>query len=223
MSENFLDLMTRRHCKRAYLDKPVTKEIITRVLEVAGNAASSKNTQPWRVEVVSGISQQVLSKTILEKFDKGINEKADYPYHPDPMPEEFTARARECGYALFALKGIGREDRAKRVEHSRQNFLFFGAPLVLIFHLPRGSGYGNFLDMGLFMQNVMLGFLSFGIDGCPQASLTGFSDTIRAHCGLGEDRLIVAGLSLGYAKEEALVNTFIPKRLPVNDFTQWHA
>jgi nitroreductase len=39
--------------------------------------------------------------------------------------------------------------------------------------------------------------------------------------GAGENEMLVCGMSLGYADEAALVNTFQTTRVPSQDFTHW--
>jgi nitroreductase len=215
-----LALIRSRHSMRAFLPTPVPREVVAQVLQAAAYAPSSKNTQPWQVVVLTGSAQAALSATICALFDQGISEEPDYVYTPDPWPEGFLERARECGYGLFALKGIDRKDRAARQAHDRENFTFFGAPLTMILHLANPAERGMFLDMGLFLQNVMLGLWAHGIGSCPQFSLTSYSDTIREQLGL-EGRLIVCGLSAGYPDPNALVNTYVPPRLPLENYVRW--
>lgn len=215
-----LQTISNRHCKRAYLDKPVSKDLLAHLLKVAAEAPSSKNTQPWQVSVVMGDKQAQLSKIICDKFDQGIHEEPDYVYTPEPWPEGFLERARACGYGLFELKGIGRKDYEARQAHNRENFTFFGAPVSLYFHLPAGSERGQFLDLGFFMQNLMLGLVSEGLASCPQYSLTSYSDTLREFLGL-KDRWIISGMSVGYPDESAKVNTYVPERLPLENYVSW--
>jgi nitroreductase len=75
--------------------------------------------------------------------------------------------------------------------------------------------------MGFFVQNVMLGLVARRLGGCPQASVTGYSDALREFLGLGPDRLIVCGMSVGYPDESAPVNRFAPERAPLSDYTLW--
>lgn len=215
-----LELIRSRHSMRAFLPTPVPREIVAQVLQAAAHAPSSKNTQPWQAVVLTGSAQAELSALICDRFDQGLSEEPDYVYTPDPWPEGFLERARECGYGLFALKGIDRKDRVARQAHDRENFTFFGAPLTMVFHLSAPAERGMFLDMGLFLQNVMLGLWAHGIGSCPQFSLTSYSDTIRRHLGL-DGRLIVCGLSAGYPDPEALVNTYVPPRLPLDAYVRW--
>ena len=50
----FSTVITDRHCKRAFVDREVPREILERVLRAAAHAPSSRNTQSWHAEVLSG-------------------------------------------------------------------------------------------------------------------------------------------------------------------------
>lgn len=212
MKISIKDAIQNRHSKRAFLDKAVKKEDLEQVLTWAQHAASSKNTQPWQALVLMGETRDKLSNAMCEKFDKKETETLDYDYMMDPVPDLLIDRAKACGHELFELKKIGRRDIQARRAHNKENFTFFGAPVQIIFLLPKDSGRGNFLDMGLYMQNVMLGLQEFGLASCPQVSVAMYPDTIRKVCNLSDDYWVVSGLSVGYPDPEALVNTFIPTR-----------
>ena len=149
MSNNIIDCINNRHCKRAFLSTPIPTSTLRGVLELSGQAASSKNTQPWQVCVLTGKTLRGLVDSMCDKFDRDDMDSPDYIYMTEPMPESFKSRARECGYKLFDLKGIQRDDYDARKAHFRENYTFFGAPVAFIFHLDKASERGNFLDMGL--------------------------------------------------------------------------
>ena len=46
------EAITGRRSIRAFLPKPVPRELIERVLQIAGRAPSGSNVQPWRVWVL---------------------------------------------------------------------------------------------------------------------------------------------------------------------------
>ncbi|MDE2682158.1 MAG: nitroreductase [Verrucomicrobiota bacterium] len=217
----FLSLISRRHCQRAFTDAPVGRDVLEGVLLAAGQAPSGKNTQPWKVTVVSGAARDGLSAALCAAFDAGEKAAPDYEYSLLPSPAEWKERARTCGFSLFELKGIARDDVEARRAHGRENFTFFGAPVQLIFHLQAGSERGNFLDLGMFIQNVMLGLTAYGLGSCPQFSVAGYAAVVRESLGLGADRWVVAGMSVGWPYEAASVNTFVPERLPLADFVDW--
>jgi nitroreductase len=219
--DTFLKLFYNRHCCRAFTADTVPRDLLETILAAAAQAPSSKNTQPWQVAVAMGTARDRLAAALCAAFDASEPLAPDYRYTPDPDPPGFRERARACGFALFDLKGIDPADRAARRAHGRENFTFFGAPVALVFHLPRGVECGNFLDLGMFMQNVMLALVAAGLGSCPQASVAGYPDVIRRELGLSDDRLIVAGMAVGRPDPSARVNSFVPERLPLAEFVQW--
>jgi nitroreductase len=221
MQNEFLALITTRHCKRAFLDRSVPRGTLENVLRAAAHAPSSRNNQPWQVAVLSGAAREGLALKLCEAFDSGIAPKADYVNRPALLPPEVQARTQAAGSGVFRAKGIAREDDAARRAHQRDNLRFYGAPVALIFHLPADAVAGTFLEMGFFLQNVMLGLVACGLASCPQYSVASYSDIIRAHLGIGPDRLIVCGMSVGYMDERAPINQFIPERLSLEQYTQW--
>ena len=217
MSTNHIE---NRHCIRSFTNQEIPHKILENVLNQARHAPSSKNTQPWEVAILTGQSKDNLINDMLVKFDRNEFEKEDYQYMIDPLPDEFRSRARECGYGIYSIKGISRDDREARKAHFRENYMFFNAPVAIIFHLPLGSEKGNFMDMGFFIQNVMLGLVAHQLGSCPQFSICAYSNTIREHLKL-KNRLIVCGMSVGYPNDTAIVNTFVPPRRSVHEFTTW--
>jgi nitroreductase len=218
----FISVVGARHCKRAFLDRPVRRELIEQVLRAAVDAPSTRNGQPWQVAVVSGSRKDALAKRLVEEFERGAEPRPDYlnrPIRPDAATE---ARAREAGAGVLRAKGIDRADAAGRRSHLRDNYEFYGAPIEMIFHLPVGSPPGHFLEMGFFLQNVMLGLVAVGLGSCPQFSVAGYPDVIRSELALGDDQLVVCGLAVGYPDESAAVNQFHPRRLEPADFVRWH-
>lgn len=221
MNGHFLTIITARHCKRAFLDRTVPRTLLEEVLRAAAHAPSTRNGQPWAVAVLLGEAKEALARRLCALFDGGAPMQMDYASRPAEVPAVHQDRAAAASAGVHAAKGIARDDQAGRRAHLRDNFRFYGAPAALIFHLPSNAAPGTFLEMGFFVQNIMLGLVACGLGSCPQASVAGYSDAIREHLGLGPDRLIVCGMSVGYPDESAPVNRFAPERAPLSDFTQW--
>lgn len=217
----FESMMDIRHCKRAYLARPVRREVLERVLRVAAQAPSTRNGQPWRVAVVSGERRDALAERLCAEFDRGILPKPDYPSGPAQPDAVLTARARAASTGVLLAKGITRPDAEARRQHLRDNLGFYGAPVEMIFHLPEGASPGMFLEMGLFVQNVMLALVAYGLGSCPQYSIAGYPDAIRDELDLGDDRLVVCGLAVGYPDETVPVNRYHPDRAGLADYVQW--
>lgn len=50
---DFYDVVQQRRCIRAYADKPVPADVLTRILHAARLAPSARNLQPWKFVVVT--------------------------------------------------------------------------------------------------------------------------------------------------------------------------
>lgn len=221
MSDDFLTTIGARHCQRAFRDRAVPRAVLEEVLRAAGQAPSTRNGQPWQVAVLVGAAREALARRLGELFEGGAPMRMDYESRPAELPPVFGERARAAGDLVYAAKGLSHGDPAHRRAHLRDNLHFYGAPVAMIFHLAAGATPGTFLEMGFFVQNVMLGLVARGLGSCPQASVAGYSDAIREHLGLGPDRLIVCGMSVGYPDEAAPVNGVVPERAPLSSYAQW--
>ncbi len=220
-ADTVLEVMTERHCKRAFLDRQVPREDLRRVIRAAAHAPSSRNTQSWRVEILAGDARNRLSRRLCDTFDAGIAPAPDYVNRPAEMSPSHAERARRAGAELFAAKGIARDDLLARRLHDRDNLRFYGAPVAMIFHVPGNAEAGTFLDMGMFVQNIMLGLVSFGLGSCPQYSVAGYGFIIREQLELASDRVVVCGLAVGYPDRDAPVNRFYPARAPLEEYSNW--
>lgn len=212
----------RRHCKRAFLDEPVPRELLENVLRAAADAPSTRNGQPWQVAVVTGQRKDALAHRLCAEFDSGAKPRPDYEYRSSSTDATIDARAREAILGVLLAKGYKGNDRAARRAHQRDNLGFYGAPVEMIFHLPEDAMPGQFLELGFFLQNVMLGLVACGLGSCPQFSVAGYPDAIRAELKLGADRLVVCGLAVGFPDESVPVNGFHPARADLADYVQWH-
>ena len=221
MSLDVLSAITARHCKRAYLDRPVPQELLREVLAAAAHAPSTRNAQPWQVVVLSGASRMRLVDRLCAAFDADVAARPDYVNRrPSSDPRELE-RAERAGRGLLEARGIARDDQQARRANQRVNFQFHGAPVAMILHLPADAVAGTFLEMGFFLQNVMVGLVARGLGSCPQFSVAGYSDCIRSELGLGADRLIVCSLAVGYPDPQAPVNAFVPERADLAAYTRW--
>jgi nitroreductase len=217
----FESVVGRRHCKRAFLVKQVPRELLENVLRAAAHAPSTRNGQPWQVAVVSGQRKDALARRLCAEFDSGVKPRPDFEYRSSSTDATIDARAREASVGVLLAKGY-ETDRAARRAHQRDNLGFYGAPVEMIFHLPADAMRGQFLELGFFLQNVMLCLVACGLGSCPQFSVAGYPDAIRAELGLGADRLVVCGLAVGYPDESVPVNSFQPGRADLADYVQWH-
>lgn len=208
-----------RRSVRAFLPDAVDEGTVREILAAAARAPSGTNMQPWKVYVVTGATKQRLSDAIL---NSGIRaEKAEwdeYRYYPDQFFEPYLARRRAVGYGLYGLLGIGRREIERmRAQHDR-NFLFFDAPVGMIFTIDRRLNKGSWMDHGMFLQSIMIAARARGLHTCPQAAFAPFHRQIRPVLDLSEEEIVTCGMALGYEDTSKPENDLRTERAPLEDF-----
>lgn len=207
---------------REYLDRDVSEEMIRTILETARWAPSGGNMQPWRVAVVKGETKQRITDAIIEARESKSPENPDYIYYPEEWTEPYKERRKACGIALYKALDIGRKEIDRMTDAWYNNYRFFGAPVGLLFFIERHLTQGSWVDMGIFMQSIMLTAKAHGLDTCPQASLADYPDLVRDILNIEDNWALLGGLSLGYGDPDAAVNNYRTEREEVDNFTEWY-
>jgi nitroreductase len=213
-------IRSRRSIRR-FLRTKVDASAVRELLELAACAPSGTNVQPWRVYALAGEAKAALSDAILARFMAGEREGREFDYYPTQWKEPYLSRRREVGFGLYGLLGIGRDNKAAMTAQAARNFLFFDAPVGLIFTMDRDMGHGMFIDYGMFMGNLMTAARARGLDTCPQAAFADYPATIRSVLGLPDNELVVCGMALGHADPDGPENRLRTRREPVESFTDF--
>jgi nitroreductase len=216
--------ITSRRSIRAFLPTPVAREDIEAILAVSSRAPSGTNTQPWKVTVLTGGARQRLSDAILAVHadPAAAREHVEqYAYYPREWVSPFIDRRRKVGWDLYALLGLGRDNKAGMAAQHGRNYNFFDAPVGLIFTIDRVLEQGSWLDYGMFLENIMVAARGRGLDTCPQAAFTQYHKIIAEHLQLPETEMVVCGMALGYADRSKVENSLVTEREPVAGFTRF--
>ena len=222
------DAITSRMSVRAFTKKGVSQETILKLLNLSARAPSGTNTQPWKVYVLEGEKLQDLCKQVCTAYDAiavnpelAIEYQPAYDYYPTKWFSPYIDRRRENGWGLYGLLGITKGDKDKMHAQHRKNFEAFGAPICLFFTIDKELGKGSMLDYGMFLQNLMIAARGEGLDTCPQAAWNAYAKMILPFIGAGDNEMLVCGMALGYADQNAIVNTFHTPRVAAEEFTTW--
>lgn len=222
-AETIEEALLSRRSLRAFRPDPVPRETIEEILALASRAPSGTNVQPWKVHVVAGAVRDRLVEEMhagfLEHGEEGW--KRGYDYYPTRWREPYLSRRRKLGWDLYGLLGIAKGEREKtKLQHAR-NFKFFDAPVGLIFVIDDDLETGSWLDYGMFLQSVMLAARAFGLDTCPQAAIASAHEVLRRHLPIADNEVVVCGMSLGYARGDAVENGLVTEREPVRNFAKF--
>ena len=215
------EAIRNRKSTRAFLPKPVDKEIIKDILECALWAPSGVNSQPWQVAVVFEETKSKLANSLAKCRANGESARQDYDYYPTKIEEPYISRRRSCGKALYTALKIHKDNVEKRQEQWMKNYHSFNAPVVLYFFIDAILETGSWVDCGMFMQNVMLAARGFGLETCPQAALAEYPDIVRKILEIPDSKKLICGMAIGYADYNDVSYQYRTEREPVENFTTW--
>jgi nitroreductase len=216
--------ITSRRSIRAFLPREVDRDDIEAILDVAARAPSGTNTQPWNVYVLTGASKERLSTEILRAHNDpalGRQHAEEFAYYPREWKSPYIDRRRKVGWDLYSLLGLTRENKAGMHAQHGRNYLFFDAPVGMIFTIDRIMEQGSWLDYGMFLQNIMIAARGRGLDTCPQAAFTQYHRIIAEVLSLPANEMVVCGMSLGYADMGRIENSLVSERVPASAFTRF--
>ena len=218
--------ITSRRSVRGFLATPIPDATVREILEVASRAPSGTNTQPWKVHVLTGAARERLGNAIKAAYDdpaERAQHTEEYDYYPREWVSPYIDRRRKVGWDLYGLLEIGKTDKDKMHAQHGRNYVFFDAPVGLIFTIDRILAQGSWLDYGMFLENIMIAARGRGLDTCPQAAFTQFHRVIKRELQLGDHEMVVCGMALGVADPSAVANRLTTARAAVDEFTRFHS
>lgn len=212
-----------RRSIRRFLNTPVERDTILKLLDLAANAPSGVNTQPWQVHVLTGTRHAEVSAAILaENENPTFEHKGEYDYYPAEWIEPYLSRRRATGYGLYNLLQIDKKDTARMRAQWARNYTFFDAPVGLIFTIDRCMGIGSLIDYGGFLQTLMIAARAEGLDTCIQAAFCEYHPILHRLLDIPDSQMIVCGMALGYADTAAVENTLQTPRIAAGEFARFH-
>ncbi len=208
------EIILNRRSIRGFRPDPVPRETLLEVLELAQRTPSNCNVQPWRVFVATGARCNRLRERLTAAMRAQQESPMTLPI--DTFRDEYRKRQIECAAEMYGKMGVARDDIQGRFEAHLRNFEFFDAPHVAFVCMDASFGMGVALDVGMYIEALMLLFWSRGIGTCPQAALRAYEDITREELGIPESLRILCGLSFGYEDPEVPANRTRQARQPLD-------
>lgn len=219
---NVIEAIYQRKSIRGYKPDPVSRNVLTRVLEAACRAPSAMNTQPWEFVVVGGDVLKGLRAEIVDK----LNRKE--PMHPDhevvswSNDSVYRGRQVELAKKIFERMDIQRDDQVKRAAWLERGFRFFDAPAAILLLTDRSlSDIGPLLDLGAAMQTVCLAALHFGLGTCVEDQGVLYPEVLREKLKIPENKKIIIAIAVGYPDWDFPANALASGRESLDTNTRW--
>ncbi|MFZ5722455.1 MAG: nitroreductase [Pseudomonadota bacterium] len=206
--------ITERRSVRGFLPQAVPQDVLEQVFALAQHAPSNCNIQPWHAYVASGSTRDDLRKRMVESAMQGKPVKPDHEHLPK-FEGVYRQRQVDCAVELYNNMGIARDDHMGRMKATLRNFELFDAPHVVFIGMDKRFGITVALDVGMYVQTLMLTMTAFGIGSCAQGSMRYYPDDVREVFGLPENMGILLGISFGYEDTSIAANRTRVGRAPL--------
>lgn len=222
-TQSLADALRSRRSVRGFLDKPVPEETLKQIFELAQLAPSNCNIQPWKVFVASGEVRDELRRRMVEKVTAGVPMEPDFEPNAGKFSGVYRQRQVDCAVELYNNMGIARDDKSGRMRAQLRNFELFDAPHVVFIGMEREFGPTVALDVGMYIQSLMLAMTAHGVGSCAQGSMRYFPNDVREIFGEPASTAILVGISFGYEDPEVAANRTRVGRAPLADSVAFKA
>lgn len=217
---NVSEAINTRLTARAFLDTPVDGAVIRQILEAAKRAPSGGNLQPWHVWVLGGEEMARFKLMLKEKVSANPRgEGTEYSIYPAELKDPYKARRFKVGEDMYATIGVSRDDKFGRMMQFARNFEFFGAPCALFFAIDRQMQQGQWADLGMFMQSIMLLAREHGLHTAPQEAWAIWHKTLGEFLEIPPSLMLFCGMAIGHVDAAAPINSLRSERAPLSEFT----
>jgi nitroreductase len=209
-------IFQKRFAARKYTNKPVSKELLTKVLTDAMRSPSWANSQPWELYIAAGDTLEQLRSACVQSFENNEPGHSDIPY-PKHWPDYLQDRINRAYEHNFKSRGIDRNDKQARYESWKNNYRFFEAPVAVFLCMDASLSEWSTLDIGIFVGHLMLAATAHGLDSTPSASSVVYPHHIRRILGVPDNKKIIVGVMMGYRDSEHIYNKGRSERVPLEE------
>ncbi|MEY4874251.1 MAG: nitroreductase NfnB [Actinomycetota bacterium] len=211
---DYNDIVHERRSIRGYLQKPVPRELIEEIIDLAKRAPSSMNTQPWHFHVITGEPLERIRKGNTEKMMSGSavdrEIKMNHGYE-GPHRE----RQIEIAVQLFEAMGIARDDKPKRQDWVMRGFRQFDAPVSIVITVDKALADDTIahFDCGAATYGLVLAAWSKGLGSVINGQGIMQSSVVRENANIPEDEVIMTCVAMGYPSDEFVANDVKSRRV----------
>ena len=218
MSMEYDDVVMGRRSIRGYHQKPVPKQLIEEILELAMRSPSSLNSQPWNFTVLTGAQLDKIRAGNTERNLAGVPHSREFRIG---KAFEGQHRERQVGVAkqLFAAMGIAREDAEARQDWVLRGFRQFDAPVCVIITYDRelADSDDTAFDCGAVTTALVNAAWSRGLGAVINSQGIMQSPVVREHAGIAEDQVIMKAVAIGWPDDTFPANAVVSERKSVAD------
>jgi nitroreductase len=210
-----IEAILTRHSVRDFSSKPVPKETVMKILEVATRSPSAGNGQPWEVFVASGVTIEKIRKKYQERLKSGVGG----PGRPPPKPAYIQERMTIIINERLKLLGLDPADPESGKIFMEWGSRLFGVPVLVVICIDKALS--SYLDIGMFAQTICIAAQGYGVDSCIAGAFISQPDVLCQELEIPDNLNIVTGIGLGYPNQDSIINTYRSPRRPIQEVVRY--
>ena len=214
----FDEVVRGRRSIRGFQKKPVPKELVREILEIAMRAPTSLNSQPWNFYVVSGEVLDRIRAGNVERNLAGVPDSREFRMGP---AYDGVHRERQVGIAkqLFAAMGIERHDKEARMDWVLRGFRQFDAPVSIVVTYDKALEGGDIapFDCGGVVNAIVNTAWNRGLGCVINSQGIMQSPVVRAEAGIPDDQVIQTCIAMGWPDDSFPANAVVSNRKSVDE------
>lgn len=215
---NYDEVVLGRRSIRGFQKRPVSRALISDILELAMRAPTSYNTQPWNFTVTSGSVLDAIRSANVANMTSGVPPAMDIRAHTG-YADQHRQRQIAVAKQLFAAMGIERHDTAGRDDWVMRGFRQFDAPVSVIVTYDRSLHGGDIaaFDCGAVVNALVNAAWSRGLGCVINSQGIMQSASVRRIAGIPDDQVIMICVAMGWPDETFPANSVISERRCVDE------
>lgn len=222
-SPTVTDALNTRITVRNFLDTPVEPELLRKIFETARRAPSGGNLQPWRVHVMTGQKLADFVDHAVKHGQSGVQEEPTFPAYPSPLWEPQRSWRYKLGEDMYGMLGIEKDNKLGRLMWLIENMKFFQAPVGIIITGHKKLDMPQFMDIGIYLQTLMLLAREHGLHTAPQGWWRNFTSVPAKFLDIPEDEHVLVGMGMGYGNPDHNVNNLYADRAELDELVHFYS
>lgn len=206
-----------RRSIRGYRPDPVPRALLEEIIELAGRAPSSMNTQPWHFHVLTGEPLERVRRGNSERMLAGVPPQREIPDH-GTYEGVHRDRQVEIAKQLFAAMDIARDDKDMRQDWVMRGFRQFDAPVSIVVTFDKSvemHGTIAHFDLGAVTFGLVLAAWDRGLGTVINGQGIMQSPVVREVAQIPDDQVIMTCVAMGWPDEDFPANAVVSRRRPV--------
>ena len=219
---DILEAIQTRHSVRDFLNKPVPKDTVMKIMEAATHSPSGGNGQPWEIFIASGATLEHIRQVVLERTALAAAAPAEPAATPPPPPAPMTIfqqRFATSKRERLELMGMDPNDPQAYNVFNEWAARLYGAPVVAV--ICQDKSLTSTLDIGLLVQTICLAAMHFNVDTLIATNFVTHPDLLREALEIPESLNIVTGVGLGYANPANIINRYRSSRRLIEEVVRY--